>query len=127
MSAADFLENEITKWAFTAEVMSTRPSAWYVALHTADPSDSGANSELFAAWYARKSVAWTRTNNTVTNTGSVAFDAVTGGSVTVTHITVKDALTGGNTLAIITLTTPVVCAIGDIYTVAIGALTVTVN
>lgn len=127
MSAADFLENELTKWGFTAEVMSTRPSAWYVALHTASPSDSGSNSELFASWYVRKSVAWTRTNNTVSNTGTVTFDAVTGGSVTITHITIKDALSGGNTLAVLTLTTPVVCAIGDIYTVAIGAMTVTVD
>lgn len=126
MLATSWLEAEIAKWAFTSEVMSTRPSAWYVALHTADPTNSGASNEVFAAWYARKPVTFSRTNGVLTNTAAVTFDAVTGGGLTITHITIKDALSGGNSLAYSAqLGTGVTAAIGDVFEIAIGALTIT--
>lgn len=123
MSMADFAEAEVMKYLFTAEVMGTRPTAWYVALHTADPGDAGTTNEVLGFGYVRREVSFTRSNGSVSNTGAVAFPAVTGGALSVTHASVKDALSGGNTLAVIALPAAVVNAIGDIPTIAAGALT----
>lgn len=103
MSMADWAEIEAMKYLFTAEVMGNRPEAWWVALHTADPSDTGASNEVVAAWYARKSVAFTRVNNSVSNTGVVTWSSVTGSQLTVTHASIKDAVSGGNTIAVLAI------------------------
>jgi hypothetical protein len=120
---ADFAEVEAMKYLFTAETMGTRPTAWYVALHTADPGDTGTSNEVFAAWYARQSVAFTRTLGAVANTGAATFAAVTGAGVTITHVSIKDAVSGGNTLAVLAQSPSKVFAIGDIPNLAASALT----
>lgn len=123
MSMADYAEIEAMKYLFTAEAMGTRPTAWYVALHTADPTDAGATNEVFGAWYARQAVSFTRTLGAIANTGAATFPAVTGAGLTVTHITIKDAASGGNTLAVLPQSPSKVFAVGDIPNIAIGALT----
>lgn len=122
MSMADWAEVEAMKYLFTAEVMGNRPEAWYVALHTADPSDAGSSNEVVAAWYARKSATFTRTNNSVSNTGAVTWSAVTGSQVTITHVTVKDALSGGNTLAVLAITAQNL-KVNDVLSISAGQLT----
>lgn len=123
MSMADWAEIEAVKYLFTAEAMGTRPTVWYVALHTADPTDAGATNEAFGAWYARQAVSFTRTLGAIANTGAVTFPAVTGAGLTVTHISIKDALSGGNTLAVLPQSPSKVFAIGDIPNIAASALT----
>lgn len=122
MSMADWAEVETMKYLFTAEVMGNRPDTWYLALHTADPSDAGGSNEVVAAWYARKAVTFTRTNNSVSNTGAVTYSAVTGSQVTITHVSVKDALSGGNTLAVLAITSQNL-KVNDILNIAAGSLT----
>lgn len=123
MSMADYAEIEAVKYLFTAESMGTRPTAWYVALHTGDPSDTGTANEVFAAWYTRQAVAFTRTLGAIANSGVITFSAVTGAGVTITHISIKDAVSGGNTLAVLAQSPSKVFAIGDIPSIAVGALT----
>ena len=40
MSLSNTFETNILTWTFTADSV-TRPTDWYVALYTADPSDTG--------------------------------------------------------------------------------------
>jgi len=126
MSMADYAEAEVAKYLFTAEAMGTRPTAWYVALHTGDPSDTGANNEVFAAWYVRQAVTFTRTVGALSNVGAVNFPAVTAAGLTITHVSIKDALNGGNTLAVLPVTSTIY-AVGDIPAIAAAALTFAVD
>ena len=53
----------VVKWMFTdADMTGLRPTAWYVALHTSDPNESGEENEVLvandAAYTARKSVTF---------------------------------------------------------------------
>lgn len=122
MSMADYAEAEVVKYLFTAEVMGTRPTGWYLALHTGDPTDAGGSNEVFAAWYARQTCALTRTGNSVSNTSLITFPAVTGGAVTVTHVSIKDAVSGGNTLAVLPVASTIY-AVGDVPAIQAAVLT----
>jgi len=45
MSFSNYLETEVLEWAFTGSG-GTRPTAWYLALFTSAPSDSGGGTEV---------------------------------------------------------------------------------
>ncbi len=77
----------------------------YVALHTADPGETGtqATSEATYGSYARVAVArsgvgWTVSNNSATNAATIAFPACTSGSNTVTYASVGVASSGATKL-----------------------------
>lgn len=122
MSMADWAEQESMKYLFTAEVMGNRPEAWYVALHTADPGDAGGSNEVVAAWYARKAVTFTRTLSSVSNTALISWSAVTGSQLTVTHVSIKDALSGGNNIAVLAITAQNL-KVNDTANISAGQLT----
>ncbi len=85
---------------------STTPGVFYIALHTGDPGEAGAQNTTEANYtgYARVSVArssagWTVTGNTVVNDAAVTFGACTAGSSTCTHFSIgTDASGAGNLL-----------------------------
>lgn len=91
-----------------------------VALHTADPGETGTQSTSEVAYtsYARVSVArtsggWTVTANSASPTANISFPAGTGGSGTVTHFSVGP--TGGGATKIFykgTVTPNIVCGNG---------------
>lgn len=114
MSISDTTENAIqllifnaTAWGNYADNTATSPQTNIaVALHTADPTDSGnmSSSETTYTSYARVSVArtsggWTVTNNSVSPVANIDFTAGTGGSGTVTHF--STGKTGGGATAIL--------------------------
>lgn len=88
------------------------PSGFYIALHTADPTDAATGAEVTTvAWpaYARQTVgtplssAFTASadeaggGKQITNANTINFPANNGASaVVVTHFSVWDASTGGN-------------------------------
>lgn len=74
---------------------SSTAGSLYVALHTANPDETGtqATNECSYTGYARKAVArsgagWTVTANAVENASAVTFDPCTAGSSTATHFSV---------------------------------------
>lgn len=88
-----------TDWANVGDASGLQSSAaagsFYVALHTADPTDAGnqTTSEASYTGYARVAVArtgggWTVSGNQVSNTATVQFGECTAGSATVTHFSV---------------------------------------
>lgn len=116
------------------------PAGVYLALFTADPTDANvtANEVTIGAWpaYVRKDAAdggaissgWTASADGVsTNAKAITFPANNGvGNVTVTHIGLYDAATGGNLLYHAPLTASKTLLPGDVISFGISALTVTV-
>lgn len=113
MSFSDAAENAImalifnaTAWANMADNAASSPQANIaVALHTADPGESGTmtTSEATYTSYARVSVprtnvGWTVTNNSVSPANNIDFPAGTGGSGTISHF--STGKTGGGAAAI---------------------------
>jgi hypothetical protein len=102
-------ENDLLKLIFNgtavanvADNAATSPlTNLYVALHTADPTDTGtqASNEAGYTGYARVAVArssagWTVTNSSVSPAATITFPAATGGSATITNFSIGVASTG---------------------------------
>lgn len=97
---SDHAENLLLNWLMTTG-SATRPTAWYVALYTAAPSDSGGGTEISGNGYARQSATWdtaSGTGGTTANSADISFTASGGNWGDVTHIGIHDASTGGNLL-----------------------------
>ena len=104
-------ENDILKLIFNATAIAniadnaaTGPlTNLYVALHTADPGETGdqTTSEATYTSYARVAVArsgagWTVTNNSVSPAATISFPACTGGTNTITHASIGVASSGAS-------------------------------
>lgn len=99
---SDYAENLVQNWRLNAGAV-TRPAAWFVALHTAYPTDAGTAAEVstVSSGYARQAVTFgAASGGAVANTGLVLFGPCTavGGWGTITHVSYWDAVTGGNCL-----------------------------
>lgn len=114
MSISDTTENALmalifnaTAWSNYADNAATSPQTQVaVALHTADPGDTGtmSTSEIAYTSYARTNVnrnsgGWTVTANSVSPASAINFAAGTGGSGTATHF--STGKTGGGAAAIL--------------------------
>ena len=98
MSLTNAFETHTLQYLLTTDSV-TRPTAWYIALFTSDPTDTGsAGTEVSTGTgYARTAVTFTVTGDTASNSAAVEFPAASGGNWgTVSHIGVMDASTGGN-------------------------------
>jgi hypothetical protein len=124
-AASNYTENLALTWLLTASA-ATRPSAWYVALFTTDPTDAGSGTEVSGTNYSRKSVTFSVTGDTATNSGAVTFDpAGTGGWGTITHIGVYDSSTAGNLLFHGAVTTSKQIDQGDTFQISTSNLSIT--
>lgn len=101
MSAlSNYAEKLLLDWMMTSG-SATRPTAWYVALYTAAPSDSGGGTEVTGSGYSRQSVTFDAAatpGGTTSNNNLVSFTASGGDFGTVSHIGIFDASTSGNLL-----------------------------
>lgn len=129
---SDVLENKFIDWFFRAQAIGitgasaaagTGPTALFVALLTAAPSDAGGGTEVSGGSYARVSVTssmanWAGTQGagtTVASTGTggqtsnnnpITFPAPTANWGVCTHLGIYDAISAGNLLYWVALTTP---------------------
>lgn len=112
MSKSNTFENDILKLIFNnvdiADIgdagglqNSASAGSLYVALHTADPGEAGNATTNEAAYtsYARVAVTrdgagWTVSGNSATNTALIQFPECTGGSETITHVSITTASSG---------------------------------
>lgn len=100
MSFSNYAENAALNWLFTGSVV-TRPTAWYVAVHTADPTEDGTVGELTTAddsGFVRKSVTFTDAASGNALSSAIVAWTPTTGSFDITHVSVWDDITGGNCL-----------------------------
>lgn len=84
---------------------SASAGSLYLALHTADPGEAGDQTTNECAYtsYARIAVArtvggWTVATNTATNTALAQFPECTGGSETITHVSIGVASAGASVI-----------------------------
>jgi len=97
---SNYAEKLLLDWAMTTG-SATRPTAWYVALYTAAPDDTGGGTEVSTGGYARQSVTFGAASSpggTTSNTNTVSFTASGAGYGTVSHIGIFDNVSGGNLL-----------------------------
>ncbi|MFY7885571.1 MAG: phage tail fiber protein [Dolichospermum sp.] len=129
MSAlSNYSEKLLLDWLMTTGA-ATRPTAWYVALYTAAPSDSGGGTEVSGSGYARKTATFDAAatpGGTTSNNNTISFTASGGSWGTVTHIGIFDALTTGNLLWHGALTASKTVGDGDTLEFAIGNIDLTV-
>lgn len=126
MSFSNYLETEILDFAFTTGT-ATRPTAWYIALYTAPPGESGGGTEVSGGGYVRQSVTFSVASDTASNTAAVEFPTATSSYGTVSHVGVFDASSGGNLLAYSALNVSKAIDTGDVFRIPTGDLDITLN
>lgn len=130
-SFTDYTENLVLTWLLTSG-SATRPTAWYVGLFTAAPSDTGGGTEVTGNGYARASTGTISVSGTspttATNAAAIEFGAASGGNWgTITHAGIFDASSSGNLLAWAALTTSRTINDGDVLRIPAGDLDVTLT
>ncbi len=125
---SDYAEKLLLDWMMTSG-SATRPTAWYVALYTAAPSDSGGGTEVSSSGYASQAVTFaaaTSPGGTTSNTGDITFTAAGGDWGTITHIGIHDASSGGNLLWHGAMTASKTVADGDTLQFSTGNIDLTI-
>jgi hypothetical protein len=129
-SFTDYTENLALTYLFTTGSV-TRPTAWYVGLFTAAPSDTGGGTEVSGSAYARVvtgTISGSGTATTFTNAAAIEFAAASGGNWgTIGWAGIFDASTGGTLLAWAPLTTAKAINDGDIFRIPASSLTITLS
>jgi len=127
MSFTNAFETDLLEYALTTTAV-TRPTAWYIGLFTADPTDTGsAATELSGSGYSRTAVTFSVSGNTASSSGAVEFDAATGSWGTISHIGIFDAASAGNMLIHAALTTSKTINSGDVFRIPSGDLDITLD
>ncbi len=124
---SNYAEKLLLDWSMTTG-SATRPTAWYVALYTAAPSDSGGGTEVSTGGYARQSVTFDAASSpggTTSNNNTVSFTASGASYGTVSHIGIFDNVSGGNLLWHGSMTASKSVADGDTLEFSIGNIDLT--
>jgi len=131
MSLSDSFETHTLKYLLTSDRV-TRPTSWYVALCTTDPTDSALGTEVSTSGtaYARQSVTFTVSGNNASNSSAIEFPEATASYGTVVAVMIMPALTGGTASEMIAhaqLTTDKAIASGDIFRIPAGDLDINID
>lgn len=124
---SNYAEKLLLDFAMTTG-SATRPTAWYVALYTAAPDDTGGGTEVSTGGYARQSVTFGAASSpggTTSNSNTVSFTASGAGYGTVSHIGIFDNVSGGNLLWHGSMTASKTVADGDTLEFSIGNIDLT--
>jgi len=130
-SFTDHTENLVLTWLLTNGT-ATRPTAWYVGLFTAAPSDTGGGTEVTGNGYARVATGTMTISGTsptnATNAAAIEFAAASGGNWgAIGWAAIFDADTGGNMIAWAALSTSRTINDGDVLRIPAGDLDVTLT
>lgn len=142
MSATNSFETSILNHIFTNAnianigdaaglLQSSANGNFYVALHTADPTETGdqANECAYTSYarvaVPRTSAEWTVSGNSVTNANVITFPQATGGSETATHFSLLTANAAGDMLFYGVLDSSVSISSGITPSFAASNLTIT--
>ncbi len=125
----NFSEDLVLDWLLT-NGSATRPTAWYVALYTVAPGETGGGTEVSGGSYARTAVTFTVSGTaptTASNSSAVEFPTATGSWGTIVAAGIFDADTSGNLLAFANLTTSKTVDSGDVLRFNTGEIDVTLD
>lgn len=125
----NYAEDLVLDWLLTNGA-ATRPTAWYVALYTVAPGETGGGTEVSGGSYARTAVTFTVSGTaptTASNSSAVEFPTATGSWGTIVAAGIYDADTSGNLLAFANLTTSKTVDSGDVLRFNTGEIDVTLD
>jgi hypothetical protein len=130
-SFTDHTENLVLTWLLTNGT-ATRPTAWFVGLFTAAPSDTGGGTEVTGNGYARVATGTITVSGTTptnaTNAAAIEFAAASGGNWgSIGWAAIFDAETSGNMIAWAALSTARTINDGDVLRIPAGDLDVTLT
>lgn len=119
------VENEILDHVLSTGAY-TMPTACYISLHTADPSDTGADECTGGSYIRQGDTAFAAAaSGTTDNDSAISFTLMP--ACTVTHVGIWDAESSGNFLMGGSLDASKVVNAGDTFTIAAGDLDVSVD
>ena len=142
MGFSSTFQNDILKLIFNASpIANVADNAaaspltnLYIALHTANPGTTPAQTTSEAAYtgYARSpeprtSGSWTVTGNSVSNTTEISFPIATGGSETEQYASVGQAASGAGKIIIAGALSPTIVVASGVTPVLTLASTITVT
>jgi hypothetical protein len=84
---SDAGEALVRKWLFTDQA-ATRPTGWFLALYTAEPSDAGGGVELSGDGYARQEISFD--TDGAANAAEIVFGPASANWGEITHGAVFD-------------------------------------
>lgn len=120
---SNYLENALINAVLRATAY-TSPTKIYLALHTADPGEAGTGTEVSGGSYARQEVTFgTPSDGSSSNTNEIKFPVATANWGTVTHFSLRDAATAGNSLFYGAFSASKLIETNDQFVVAVGNLT----
>lgn len=126
---SNYAENALMDWLMGGSTPS-RPSARYVALHTADPTEAGNVGELSGNGYARQAATFDVAVAGVTQNGDnpISFGPCTTANWgTVTHLSIWDAPSAGNCLWQGPLAASKTVNVGESLQIPLNGLTVALD
>ena len=127
-SKSDYLEDKLLDHVLMKGDYTSPTNIW-IALYTADPSDTGGGTEVTGGSYARKQTSgsdWDAASGGASaNSGELAFVTATADWGTITAFALFDAVTGGNMLYWGELTEDKAVSSGDTAKFAAGELDIT--
>ena len=132
MSLSDTFETHTLKYLLTSDSV-TRPTNWFVALCTTDPTDSALGTEVSTSGtaYARQAATFTVSGNNASKTAAIEFPEATGsGYGTVIAVMIMPAATGGSASDMIVhaqLTADKTISAGDIFRIPAGDLDINID
>ena len=131
MSLSNAFETHTLKYLLTSDSV-TRPTNWFVALCTTDPTDSALGTEVSTSGtaYVRKPVTFTVTGNNASNASPIEFPEATSDYGTVIAVMIMPASTGGTASDMIVhaqLTSDKAISTGDIFRIPAGDLDITIE
>jgi len=129
MSLSDTFETHTLKYLLTTDSV-TRPTNWFVALCTTDPTDSALGTEVSGGGYARQSVAFTVSGDNASNTSAIEFPEATADYGTVVAVMIMPASSGGSASDMIVhaqLTADKSISTGDIFRIPAGDLDINIS
>ena len=96
---ANYAESELIKWLLSNQSI-TRPTAWYIQLHTGDPGEAGSSNLVTGNAFARQAfLATAESVGEVKNDGAITFPQASGGNWgLISHVSVWDHISAGNCL-----------------------------
>jgi hypothetical protein len=125
--ATDYLENAVLDHTIDGTSMA-QPSAVYVSLHSADPTDAGTVGEIAGGSYSRQvASSWAAASGgSKATSGAIVFTGLP--ATTVNGYGIWDASSGGNCLYTShALSVPITVASGDEIEFGSGDITVTLD
>lgn len=110
----------------------TFPTTVYVALYTSDPTKNDTGQEVTGGGYARTSVVFGEPvlengKQVIRNSADVVFPVAEADWGTVTHVGIRDAVTGGNLLYFGPLNVPRTILSGDRMRFLAGSIELTMS